>query len=110
MTVRFLIDEMFPTDAAVRLRDIASIDAVHVVEIGLRGADDDIVVSVARADGRVLVTENVVDFVGEGDVAIVFVLKSNLPSGGAMGAALADLLSGWARANPDPYLGPHWPG
>jgi hypothetical protein len=67
------------------------------------------VAAAARAEGRAVVTENVADFSAERDVALVFVLKKNLPAGGAMAAGLAKILDNWARDYPDPYLGPHWP-
>ena len=47
----FLVDEMFPASAAVLLRDTYGYNAVHVAEIGLRGADDAHVAAVARAEG-----------------------------------------------------------
>jgi len=106
----FLIDEMFPPAAAAGvLRDPYGHDAVHVTEVGLQATEDVHVAAFARADGRVLVTENVADFAAERDVVLVFVLKRQLPSGGAQAAALAKLLDGWSRDNPEPYLGPHWP-
>lgn len=107
--ISFLIDEMFPIAAATLLREQHGLDAVHVGEVGMRGADDSAIAAVARSDGRVIVTENVVDFVKERDVAIVFILKRHLPAGGALAAALADRLARWARDNPDPYVGHHWP-
>ena len=105
----FLVDEMFPASAAVLLRDTYGYNAVHVAEIGLRGADDAHVAAVARAEGRAVVTENVADFAAERDVVLVFVLKKNLPAGGGQAAALAKVLDRWVQDHPDPYLGPHWP-
>jgi hypothetical protein len=105
----FLIDEMFPAAAARLLRDDYGHDAVHVGDLGLQGASDREVAAAARADGRAVVTENVVDFVGERDLVLVFVLKRNLPAGGRQAPALAKALHRWAEANPKPYLGPHWP-
>ena len=105
----FLIDEMFPSATAALLRDSYDHDAVHVFEIGLRAADDTDVAATARAEHRAVVTENVADFVAERDVVLVFVLKKNLPAGGAQAKALAELLDAWAQANPRPYVGPHWP-
>ncbi len=58
---------------------------------------------------RALVTENVVDFSAEREVVLVFVLKRNLPVGGAQAPAPAKLLARWAQDHPDPYLGAHWP-
>ena len=107
--IGFLVDEMFPPETAVLLRDTYSHDAVHVGEVGLRAADDAHVAALARAQGRAVVTENVADFVAERDVVLVFVLKHRLPAGGGQGVALANLLNQWAQDNPEPYLGPHWP-
>jgi hypothetical protein len=84
-------------------------DAVHVIEIGLRAVEDAQVAAVARSEGRAVVTENVADFAAERDLVLVFVLKRNLPAGGAQATALAEALDDWAHANPDAYLGPHWP-
>lgn len=100
---------MFPTAAALLLRDTYGHDAVHVAEAGLRAADDAQVAAVARAEGRAVVTENVADFAAERDVVLAFVLKKNLPAGGGQAAALAKILDRRAQEHPDPYLGPHWP-
>lgn len=105
----FLLDEMFPPQAATLLRQSHDRDALHVADIGLGGASDAEVAAAARAEGRALVTENVSDFAGERDVVLVFVLKRRLPAGGAQAAALAALLDRWAGANPEPYVGVHWP-
>ena len=105
----FLIDEMFPVATAALLRETYGQDAVHVGEVGLRAADDAHVSATARAEGRAVVTENVADFAAERDVALVFVLKRNLPTGGRQAAALARILDQWAQDFPDPYLGHHWP-
>jgi hypothetical protein len=107
--VRFLLDEMFPTTAAIRLGDPLGHDAVHVTNLGLGGAADPELAAVARAQQRVLVTENVVDFAPETDLVLVCVLKRNLPAGRGQAHALAELLDRWAVANPKPYLGQHWP-
>jgi hypothetical protein len=100
---------MYPPLAAELLRGRHGHDAVHVAEVGLRGAEDSEVAASARAGDRVLVTENVADFAIERDIVLVFVRKRRLPAGKAQAAALADVLSRWARANPEPYVGPHWP-
>lgn len=106
---RFLLDEMFPPEAATLLRQSHDRDALHVAHVGLGGASDAEVAATARAEGRALVTENVSDFAGERDVVLVFVLKRRLPAGGAQAPALAALLDRWAGANPEPYVGAHWP-
>lgn len=107
--MRLLIDETFPGAAARQLREDLGHDAVHLWDVGLRGAEDSAVAAVARAEERAMVTENVADFAGEQDLILVCVLKRNLPAGGAQAAAFADLLDRWARANPRPYIGQHWP-
>jgi hypothetical protein len=105
----FLVDEMFPIAAAAHLRDTYGHDAVHVTEVGFQATEDSQVAAAARAQGRAVVTENVADFAAERDVVLVFVLKRNLPAGGGQAAVLAKILDRWARTNPDPYVGPHWP-
>lgn len=105
----FLIDEMFPPTTANLLRDNHGYDAVHVFDVGLHATDDSQVAALARAEGRAVVTENVADFSAERDVMLLFILKKNLPAGGAQAAGLAKVLDHWAQANPDPYLGAHWP-
>jgi Domain of unknown function (DUF5615) len=105
----FLVDEMFPPAAAALLREKYGHDAVHVAEAGLQGAEDAQVAAVARAEGRAVVTENVADFAAERDLILLFVLKKNLPSGGAQAGALASALDRWAHEHPEPYVGPHWP-
>jgi hypothetical protein len=109
VSASFLIDEMFPATTAQLLRDSYGHDAVHVFEVGLQAAEDAHVATVARAEGRAIVTENVADFSAERDVVLVFVLKKNLPAGGSQAAALAKVLHQWAEKNPDPYVGAHWP-
>ncbi len=106
---RFLVDEMLPSAAAALLRERCGHDTVHVAEAGLQGADDAQVAAAARTEGRAVVTENVADFAAERDVVLVFVLKNNLPPGGALTAALASVLDHWAHEHPEPYVGPHWP-
>lgn len=100
---------MFPPSAADRLRDRHDQDAVHVNDVGLQGAPDADVAQFARTHGYAVVTENVANYANERDVVLVFVLKRNLRPGGAQADDLAALLAEWTGANPDPYLGPHWP-
>jgi hypothetical protein len=100
--VRFLLDEMFSQAAAAVLRDEYDHDALHVGDVGLRGAEDAAVATFARSEDRVVVTENISDDAPEPDLVLVCVLKRTLPSGGAQARALADLLDRWATDNPDP--------
>ena len=57
MPLRFLIDENL-TPALASCLD----DAVHVNQVGLRGASDPEVLAYAVAEGRVVVTNNADDF------------------------------------------------
>ena len=107
--MKFLLDQMFSQAAATVLRDEFDHDALHVGEVGLHGADDVVVATFVRSEHRALVTENVSDYVPEPDLVLVCILKRKLPSGGAQARALADLLDRWAKDNPDPYVGQHWP-
>jgi Domain of unknown function (DUF5615) len=105
----FLIDEMFPRAAAALLRDTYHRDAVHVGEVGLLATADAQVAAVTRVDRRAIATENVADYAAERDVVLIFILKRNLPAGSALAPALARCLDRWAQANPEPYIGSHWP-
>ena len=95
--------------AAGLLRSRHGRDAVHVTEVGLRGAGDTQVTAAARAEGRAVVTENVADFAAERDLVLVFIPTKNLPAAGGQAAALARILDRWAEDNPGSYLGHHWP-
>ncbi|HEU0087809.1 MAG TPA: DUF5615 family PIN-like protein [Pseudonocardiaceae bacterium] len=105
--MRFLIDAMFPPRICAALAERGH-DAVHVRDLGVDARPDQEVAATAVRAGRVLVTENVKDFVAEHGVVVVCVLKSHLPQDG-MAQHLAGVLDQWAAANPGPYLGLHWP-
>lgn len=107
--MRFLVDETFSRAAATVLRDEFGHDALHVGDVGLHGVDDAAVATFARSESRAVVTENVSDYAPEPDLVLVCVLKRKLPAGGAQARTLAELLNRWARDNPDPYVGQHWP-
>lgn len=105
--MRVLIDQMFPPATCDRLSDLGH-DAVHVRDRGVDARPDPEVAAVAVAEKRALVTENVKDFARERGLVVVCVLKARLPSGG-MDVHLAHLLDEWTAANPEPYVGLHWP-
>ena len=107
--MRFLLDDLFSPAAAALLRDEFGHDALHVGDVGLRSVDDAVVATFARSERRAVVTENVSDYASESELVLVCVLKRKLPAGGAQAPALAELLDRWARENPHPYVGPHWP-
>jgi hypothetical protein len=81
---------------------------VHGFEIGLQAAGDSLVAAAARAEGRALVTENVVDFAAERDVVLLFALRRDLPRR-SPGRSPGQDPRRLGQTNPDPYLGPHWP-
>lgn len=115
--MRFLIDEMFSPQVADRLRDTGH-DAVHVEDVTLTGAEDAHVLAYAADAQRVVVTENVADFVplldqrtalGLSVTPVVVALKRSLPSGaGALVYHLTQRLNWWAEKNPTPYRHVHW--
>jgi predicted nuclease of predicted toxin-antitoxin system len=59
---RFLIDENLSPLLARHLRTAHGFDAVHVQELGLRGASDADILARAIADDRIIVTSNAEDF------------------------------------------------
>ncbi len=108
---------MLPHATAERLNKRGH-DAVSVQAAGLAGAPDPDVFDHAVAERRLVVTENFADYsllltqrLGNDQpcVPVIFIRKPNFPKGGALAAHLAALLDAWAAANPDPYVGPHWP-
>lgn len=114
--MRWVIDEMLPSDAATALGRRGH-DATSVASLGLAGQPDTVVFDRAVAENRIVVTENIADFAilleqrlrnDEAAVPVVFVRKADLPRRGALPHHLAERLHRWAEANPDPYLGPHW--
>lgn len=62
MTIRLLLDEMYPSALAVSLGE-RGLDVLAVVAFAeLAGSDDATVLQAAAASGRCLVTENIRDF------------------------------------------------
>ena len=115
--MRFLIDEMFGPDVVDRLR-AAGHDAVGVRDLGLASRDDATVLARAVKDHRVVVTENVADFVplldqraaaGEPLTPVLVVLKANVPRGaGKLTNSLVRRLDKWSTSTPEPYRHVHW--
>ena len=107
---------MFPAEGAVELGK-RGYDARAAVQ-DLRALTDEQLLDVAVAEERVLVTENVVDFVellqdrlsrGGDVVPVVFVLKSALPRDALrLSRALAERLDAWADEHPEPFPTAYW--
>ena len=113
--MRCLLDEMLPPAVARALEGIGHA-ACTVREAGLAGAADPDVLEAVVREHRVLVTENVADFARLLSdrlatdlpcVPVVFVHRAGLGRQ-APWPNLASALDRWAKANPDPYVGPHW--
>jgi predicted nuclease of predicted toxin-antitoxin system len=60
--LKLLLDEMYPPALAASLR-AAGIEAVSIIELGMAGTAEPAVFAYAVTDARVVVTENVADFV-----------------------------------------------
>ena len=115
--MKWLLDEMLPLAAADELVTMGH-DAVSVLKVGMVGAEDSDIFERAVQESRVLVTENFGDYVTlfgqrlsreEECVPVVLVRRESLPKRGALAVYLARLLDRWASANPEPYVGLHWP-
>jgi hypothetical protein len=107
---------MFPAEVAMELGKRGH-DARAAVQ-DLRALTDEQLLDVAVVEERVLVTENVADFVRllqdrlghGGDVApVVFALKSALPRDAMrLSRALAERLDAWADEHAEPFPTAYW--
>ncbi len=104
--MKFLIDAMLPPRVAELLNE-AGHDATTPSELGAHNLPDDVLVQLAAADGRVIVTENASDFAAVTACPVLFVRKSWWPSA-VLTSRLADAVGRWATANVDPGPWPHW--
>ena len=104
--MRFLLDGMLPPQAAERLNAVGH-DAVTPAQLGAHNLPDDVLVQIATAEARVIVTENASDFAQVTTCAVLFVRKSWWPAEG-LATSLAGALNRWAAAHPDPGSWPHW--
>lgn len=104
--MRFVIDSMLPPGTCELLRERGH-DAVTPTELGAHNLPDETLIELAGADGRVIVTENAVDFAHATSCTVVLVRKGWWPSKG-IAAPLADSVDRWARDQPDPGHWAHW--
>jgi hypothetical protein len=104
--MRFLIDAMFPLQVVVHL-NASGHDALSPADLGAHNLPDDILIEIATAEGRVIVTENASDFARVTTCPVVLVRKSWWPTP-TLASRLAVALDRWAAANPEPGSWPHW--
>jgi hypothetical protein len=104
--LKFLIDAMLPPRTA-DLLNADGHDATTPAKLGAHNLADEMLVQLAGADGRVIVTENASDFAAVSTCPVVFVRKSWWPPT-SLTPSLAAALDRWASANPEPGPWPHW--
>lgn len=104
--MKFLIDAMLPP-SVVELLDALGHDATTPSRLGAHNLSDDVVVQLASADNRVIVTENASDFAAVIDCPVLLVRKSWWPTR-SLASNLASALDRWADANPEPGPWSHW--
>jgi hypothetical protein len=97
---------MLPPDAADRL-NARGHDAVTPAQLGAHNLPDEVLIELAAADNRVIVTENASDFAAVTTATVLFVRKAWWPAG-TLSAKLADAIDAWAPANKQPGPWPHW--
>ncbi len=104
--MRFVIDAMLPPATCDLLAALGH-DAVTPVELGAHSLPDPVIVELAAAQGRVIVTENARDFAHVTTCPVVFVRKSWWPTE-TVAKDLAQSIDRWAADNPEPGNWPHW--
>ena len=104
--MRFLIDSMLPPAVAEHL-EAGGHDATTPSGLGAHILPDDVLIQLAAASGRVIVTENASDFAAVTTCPVLFVRKAWWPSS-SLSSRLAAALDRWAAENPDPGPFPHW--
>jgi hypothetical protein len=82
-------------------------DAVSPAGLGAQNLPDEVLIQIAAAEGRVIVTENASDFAHVLDCPVVFVRKSWWPHN-ALASRLATALDRWSVARPKPGSWPYW--
>lgn len=104
--MRFLIDSMLPPRTA-DLLDTAGHDATTPTKLGAHNLPDDVLVQLAAADDRVIVTENASDFAAAPACPVLLVRKAWWPAA-SLAETLARALDRWAKANAEPGQWVHW--
>lgn len=104
--MKFLINPMLPPGAADRLSALGH-DATTPAGLGAHNLPDDVLVELAAAQDRVIVTENASDFASVTACPVLLVLKAWWPSA-SLTANLANALDRWAQDNPQSGKWAHW--
>jgi hypothetical protein len=104
--VRFLVDSMLPPATCDRLADHGH-EAVTPADLGAHNLPDPVLIELASASGRVIVTENAVDFAHASSCTVLLVRKDWWPTD-ALAERLATSLDGWADDHTDPGHWAHW--
>ena len=105
--MKFLIDSMLPPGAADRLSALGH-DVTTPAGMGAHNLPDDVLVQLAAAEDRVIVTENASDFGSVSACPVLLVRKAWWPASLTM--SLASALDRWAKENPQPGKWAHWLG
>lgn len=82
-------------------------DATTPAQLGAHNLPDEVLVELAIAESRVIVTENASDFAAVTGCPVLLICKSWWPSR-SLTERLARALDRWALANPDPGPWSHW--
>jgi hypothetical protein len=104
--LKFLIDSMLPPETVEHL-GVAGHDATTPALLGAHNLPDDVLIALATAERRVIVTENASDFASVTTCPVLFVRKSWWPAE-SLAPRLAAGLDRWASANRQPGPWPHW--
>jgi predicted nuclease of predicted toxin-antitoxin system len=104
--LKFLIDSMLAPSVA-ELLEASGHDATTPAKLGAHNLPDEILVELATAESRGIVTQNASDFATVTGRPVLFVRKSWWPSQG-LAEGMARALDHWALANADPGPWAHW--
>jgi hypothetical protein len=103
--VKFLIDSMLPPRVAELLNEHGH-DATTPTQLGAHNLPDNVLIQLAAADARVIVSENASDFAATTACPVLLVRKAWWAS--SLAEALAGALDRWANTNVEPGPWAHW--
>ncbi len=104
--MRFLVDAMLPPQVADELAALGH-DACTPVQLGAHNLSDDVLVQIASAERRVIVTENAIDFAHVTTCPVLLVRKAWWPRTRLV-VRLSAAVDAWAARNPEPGDWAHW--